>query len=344
MNADLFVTTRIQNATATDSGFIIEGIANDATETDSFKTRFRWTDDCINRSIGGTLLFNHDANLIAGRNLEMDRRSDGSLWVRDEVDLTPQMENGLTYSDAIKRGYLNGLSIRFDPDALFIRGKEFDTIVPNIIPEHSITPLPANRASRISEFTRSILSKLEREPEGQEIAGAFRLMVDGLKGDPMPDQRTSPKHFEKLNLMRAAGPLEFGLLYRRLNEALSDMKEYDWECGIAAVMDDSVIISCDWGAYFYKHAYTVDADGNVAIAPERTEVLPMWREVNAGSSANPAEADETVDAAPKTGNDVMLDRAALSDALRSSLRLSPPVAAQPITLVTLRAELRSRFS
>lgn len=359
----LAVSTRIdlRSIKDTDNGIEIEGIANDANKTDSFKTRFQWTDECIERSTGGIVLFNHGPSEIAGKNLEMDRNRAGSLWIRDVIDLTPVMPNGLTYADAIRREYLNGLSIRFDEDAKFIRGKEFDTIIPNLVPEHSIVSLPSNRSSRISDFTRSILAQLETEPAGREIAHAFRLAVPGLrdmrKESTVPQDKLSdaaeltPEQVARRDhrtpeSTRGAGVLDFGVLYQRLAKAMRELNEYAgeyaWRNGIYCVMDDAVIISCEYGTFFYKHGYTVDADGNVTIASQRVEVIPSWTEVNTGVTST---LEERAD--PRLHPD---DIRAVVDAVLERMKPAetplenPPSPAERLDLKALNERLRAMRS
>ena len=150
-------------------GVIIEGIANDATVSDSYHTRFRWTDTCIERSRLGIVLFNHNKDLAIGRNIDMDRNKDGSLWVRDRIHPEAISPVGVSYAELARDGILNSISIRMDEDAGLEYGRDYDTITPNYMPEHSIVTLPSNTQSTFTSATRSMVA-LHQPTENGDVA------------------------------------------------------------------------------------------------------------------------------------------------------------------------------
>src|SRR5690348_9715613 len=120
---------RIRSVEKTADGLVIEGIANDTNTTDSYNTRFRFTRECVERSKGGPVLFNHTTGAPCARAPSM-RETRRGLWVRDVIHPDARMPNGITVADAVESGLLNAFSIRFDENARVERGKQYDTIVP----------------------------------------------------------------------------------------------------------------------------------------------------------------------------------------------------------------------
>lgn len=186
-NARPYLMT-IRSATREDGGLLVEGIANRASTTDSFKTRFLWTANCVDESRGGIILFNHEADNPVGRNREMETR-DGDLWVQDFIDgdaVTPYQRS---IPDLIEKGILDGLSVRFDNEAEYKRfpGDDFTTITPNHLVEHSIVTLPSNRESVMGPMMRGVLDELERTEEGRQIATVIRIGWASTGGNLVED-------------------------------------------------------------------------------------------------------------------------------------------------------------
>jgi HK97 family phage prohead protease len=170
------LTTTIRAVEREGNGdLIVEGVANDATVTDSYNTRFVFTDACLERTGNPIVLFNHDPDAPIGRALSLSRTASGSLAIKARVEPEARTKMGLCVGDLVERGVLNGFSIRFDPDADYKPGREYDTITPNYLPEISVVTLPSNTASTFTPAVRSILEQLETTPEGQAIAAAYRL-------------------------------------------------------------------------------------------------------------------------------------------------------------------------
>ncbi|HET7558418.1 MAG TPA: HK97 family phage prohead protease [Limnochordia bacterium] len=181
----------IRSVERTDEGLVIEGIANDTNTTDSYNTRFRFTRECVAKSKGGPVLFNHNKDAPCGRNLDMRDTAEG-LWVRDVIHPDAKMPNGIAVADAIESGLLNAFSIRFNEAARVERGKQYDTIVPDYLPEHSIVTLPSNTESTFSPAVRSLLGDIEKTPEGQEVARIYRLAAR-LEDDAVEENERAQK-------------------------------------------------------------------------------------------------------------------------------------------------------
>jgi HK97 family phage prohead protease len=278
MNDILAITSKINTrdiSTSSDESNSIEVkvTVNDATSTDQHGTRFAWTPECVRETGNPIVLWNHDTDSVIGRVTSLQRAKNGSLEATLKIDTRTVMANGMTHADAIREGYVDGVSFRFDADAKFTRGNQFDTIEPNFLPEVSIVSLPSNRSSTIEEFIRSHRSG---KPARNAASTTRTLEPDVLA---KLDRRNT----------RAAGVLNMTMLYARLEEAVEDMPEYKsgWDDAegeynygghIASVYDEYVIVSMEWGVSYCKHGYSVDANGIVTIDPVGVDVLPTWSE------------------------------------------------------------------
>lgn len=163
-------------------GCRIIGIANNHNTTDSHGTRFVFTDECLRKSQGGPVLFNHNQDWPVGVNQSMRVVSDG-LEVEDIIHEDARGPNGLLVIDMLERGIIPAFSIRFDGQAKITQTREYDVITPNFLPEHSLVTLPSNRESKISNVTRSILEELDKTPEGQAISRIYRIGFGGSRMD-----------------------------------------------------------------------------------------------------------------------------------------------------------------
>ena len=181
----------IRRQESSDGGLVIEGSANNVDTVDSYRTRFRFTDDCIAASRGHVILWNHDTDAPIGRNLEMSMRG-SDLWVRDEIDAEAVTPYGRSIPDLVRKGIVNGLSIRFDNDAAVEFGRDSDVISPNRLEEHSIVTLPSNHASTMSPALRSVLRSLEQSNEGQDIARIFRIGFAAMQGRDLGNAEMLP--------------------------------------------------------------------------------------------------------------------------------------------------------
>jgi HK97 family phage prohead protease len=170
------LTTTIRSAKrAEDGSLLISGIANDTTVTDSYNTRFVFTDHCLERTGLPIILFNHDPDAPIGRGVSLSRAKDGSLALQARIEPQAMTKMGLSIGELIEKNVLNGFSVRFDTDAEYKPGRDYDTIIPNYLPEISVVTLPSNTASKFSPIVRSLLDKLEETSEGAEIAATYRL-------------------------------------------------------------------------------------------------------------------------------------------------------------------------
>lgn len=266
---------QVRSVTDSDDGLVVEGSANDTGETDSYRTRFVFTDDCISESQGGIVLFNHDVDTPIGRNLEMGMRRN-HLWVRDVIDPGAMTPNGRSIPDLIRTKVLQDFSIRFDNEAAISFGRDFDTVTPGHLPEHSIVTLPSNRGSTMSEYMRSVLRNLEKSEDGAEIARVFRIGFAADHGrtvtEPEPSERREPIDF----VQRDIGPLDFQTLSRRLHELLDSHGEYDYYAYPVAVYEDAVVYNVR--GRLYRRSFTVDAAGEVTLLDDETEVLMKFED------------------------------------------------------------------
>lgn len=153
-----------------------EGVANAANVTDSYGTRFRWTDECLERSGDVQLLWNHNPDAALGRGTLSRDGEDLVLsgWVSDHA-VTPY---GVPVRNLLEDGTVRGLSVHFDAEARRERGQDFDTITPNYLPEVSLTTMPSNAASSVmSASVRAVLGELERHEDMQPLVGAIRSVL-----------------------------------------------------------------------------------------------------------------------------------------------------------------------
>ena len=262
-------------------GVIIEGVANDATVSDSYNTRFRWTDTCIERSRLGIVLFNHNKDLAIGRNIDMDRKNDGSLWVRDRIHPEAISPVGVSYAELARDGILNSISIRMDEDAGLEYGPDYDTITPNYMPEHSIVTLPSNTQSTFTSATRSMVDQLEATPEGQDVMRLWRLGFEPPTVRSAPQEeavKTKTRDRRTTDPTRAAGPLSLDLLQQRLSKLISASKGDDyWSYTYLVAVYDDYCVWCEYNeGDYYRQGYTVDASGEVTLTGTEQEVLPQW--------------------------------------------------------------------
>jgi hypothetical protein len=264
-----FASFPIRSITDSSEGLVIEGVANDVTVTDSYGTRFEFSEDCLVRSRGRVVLMNHGRDNVAGRNLEMGLLRDGSLWVKDLIDPDPALPNGLRYVDACRRNLVNGLSIRFDDGAEVRRGKEFDVIVPNYLPEHSLVTMPSNDASRFVPVTRLLESIEGGAGGGLELGQVYRLLQGGVF--QVWDLRT-----------RDTSGLAFDVLRRRLHTALAavmtPLVDHEWDWDMHSVYPAAVIVYIWRRGMYWEVPYTLGSDGAVTLGTP-AEVLPEWKAV-----------------------------------------------------------------
>ena len=278
MNDILAITSKINTrdiTTSSDESNSIEVkvTVNDATSTDQHGTRFAWTPECVRETGNPIVLWNHDTDSVIGRVTSLSRSKNGSLEATLKIDTRTTMANGMTHADAIREGYVDGVSFRFDADAKFTRGKQYDTIEPNFLPEVSIVSLPSNRSSTIEEFIRSRRS-------GKPARNTRE--ADDLEPDVIArfDRRATNT--------RSAGPLDFGTLFARLREEIMEIPDYAecyWRVNLHAVFDGFLIVSTEYGAYLKQHNYTVDANGNVTVDPVSVDVICSFTAVNATEEA-----------------------------------------------------------
>ena len=279
----------IRSVSDSDDGLIVEGSANDTAETDSYRTRFVFTDDCISESRGGIVLFNHNTDLPIGRNLEMGMRRE-HLWVRDVIDPGAMTPNGRSIPDLIRSKVLRDFSIRFDNEAEIEFGREYDVVKPLHLPEHSVVTLPSNRGSTMSEYMRSVLRNLEKTEDGAEIARVFRIGFAADHGrtvtEPEPKRQT-PLDF----VQRDIGPLSFETLEQRLRELLSRGEDYDYYAWPVAIYEDAVVYQMR--GRLYRRSFTVDAAGEVTLLDDATEVLMKFEDVLTTGTPTRSEGEVT---------------------------------------------------
>ena len=306
MKRQLTTTIRAEGR-AEDGSLEISGIANEAETTDSYNTRFVFTDACLQRSGLPVTLFNHDPDSPIGRAVSLTRTANGSLAIKARIEPEAVTKMGLSIGQLVEKGVLNGFSIRFDPDAEIKMGREFDTITPNYLPEISVVTLPSNAASTFSPAVRSILEQLEETPEGSAIAALYRLEnpaepeqapeAQPPEPEPQPLEPQTPeptRHVPDRRTARSGGPLNYADLCGKLYDAVAAMghgsSDYLYSTYPAAIYDDYVIVCWADDNEYTQHPYTVSAEGEVTVAPDGVDVLPTWTPVA-------ESADEAGDAA-----------------------------------------------
>lgn len=269
----------------TDERFVyVEGVANDASVTDSYRTRFRFTEDCMRESEGIKLLFNHNPDFIVGA-VERLWKDGNNLMFRGKVRRSAKTPGGDSIGELVEDGLLNEASIHFDRDAKYEYGKEYDTITPNYLHEISLTPIPSNRGSKFNKRFLDTLRQLEAEnPEAHTLARALRLGMEAL-GEEEAEHRT-------LFFLRDSGPLSHSNLENRLWMLMEQRAggEY-YSYSITAIYDD-YLVYCDYRmGKFYKCSYAVDENGNVTLGDDDTEVLMTFVEVNNEMSEERTEVE-----------------------------------------------------
>jgi hypothetical protein len=161
--------------------------------------------------------------------------------------------------------------------------------------------------------------------------------------------REAPNEIERFNkrelVLTRAIVLDFATLYKRLNEEFSELEpyksdDYSWRCGVAAVFDDNVIITTDYGAYFYRHAYTVDADGNVSINPERVEVIASFTPVNIGQPSEESTEEMRSDSTVTRDEIAEMIRAAIQG-ITATRAIEPEIKIVPVEAVEPEFDTRS---
>ena len=170
------LTLTVRSTQNKDGKLHFEGVANDANVTDSFGTRFNWTEDCLTRTGEVQMLWNHNPDAAIGRGtLHLEGGNlVVSAWVSDHA-MTPY---GVPVRALVEDGTVRGLSVHFDPEARYERGDAFDTITPNYLSEVSITTMPSNVQSNISATAvRSVLAELERHEDMGPLVGAIRSVL-----------------------------------------------------------------------------------------------------------------------------------------------------------------------
>lgn len=275
------VRANLRVANQDDRFVYIEGVANDAHVTDSYHTRFRFTDECVRASEGIKLLFNHNPDFIVGA-VEKLWREDGSLLFRARVRRSAKTPGGDEVGELVEDGLLNEASIHFDRDATYERGTEYDTITPNHLNEISLTPVPSNRGSKFSRRFLETLRQLEGEnPEAHVLARALRLGMEALGEDEASEERKVP------TFVRDSGPLDHDTLRTRLWRLLEE-RDSEWAPGLVAVYDEYIVYYDYRDNTLYKVDYAVDERGTVTLGDTPSEVLMTFAEVGAES-----DMDET---------------------------------------------------
>lgn len=263
-----YVVANVRTVSEADGGAVrIAGVANDASITDTYGTRITFTQRALDGfKSNPILLFNHDIDNPIGTVTSVEYRGT-QLWAEAEIHPDARTPAGASIAELTRAGVLRAFSVRFD-EFKQERASDHIAITAEAMDELSVVTLPSNKPSLFSMRSK-----------GVDMHGAEELM----------DEPTARVIDARQATTRAAGPLSYSDLAKRLSDEIRELNADRWDmyCALVSIYDD-YCIHMDYveGTYF-KQGYTVDADGNVSLTGAAVEVLPSWVEVN--TAGNPDE-------------------------------------------------------
>lgn len=339
----LVTSVRALDGLEDDGSVLVEGIANDASVTDSYGTRIRVSDAAISEYLAGNpiLLFNHNADNPIGVVTAMFYDGDQLRCVA-RVFADARTPTGASIVLLIRNKVLRGFSIRFSCNAGGVQKRDHLALTADELDELSIVTLPSNKPSLFGVRQKGVQVR------------AYEVDMT-VKNENIRIQDARPED------MRADVPfesIEAALREMRWENALVDG---DYDEAVMMTYAGYAILTDDYGATFWRQEYST-TDGTVTLTGEPVQVLPEWVPVGAAPAESGERAQEEPEAETETPASEWSEfRAQLReefsgflDTLRSvaaettqptvSVDITPPASSTdetPMTLEQMRAVLRS---
>ena len=169
-----YVVANVRTVTELDTGSVrIAGVANDASVTDTYGTRVKFTQRALDGfKSNPVLLFNHDTDNPIGTVTSVEYRGT-QLWAEAEIHPEARTPSGASIAALTRSGVLRAFSVRFD-EYTEARSGDHTAITADAMDELSVVTLPSNKPSLFSMRSR-----------GVELHGAEELLPEESEAVPL---------------------------------------------------------------------------------------------------------------------------------------------------------------
>lgn len=178
-----YVVANVRTVTELDTGSVrIAGVANDASVTDTYGTRVKFTQRALDGfKSNPVLLFNHDTDNPIGTVTSVEYRGT-QLWAEAEIHPEARTPSGASIAALTRSGVLRAFSVRFD-EYTETRSGDHTAITADAMDELSVVTLPSNKPSLFSMRSRGVELHGAEEllpEEAESLSITVRLHPDDL--------------------------------------------------------------------------------------------------------------------------------------------------------------------